>query len=57
MTKKHYKMIAGIIRRAEKAGELKYAGSVMYRFVACLKKDNPKFNQEKFIDECDIYEN
>lgn len=56
MTRKHYKMIAEVIKRAEKAGELKYAGSVMHRFADCFAEDNSKFNRQKFIDACDIYE-
>ena len=56
MTRKHYKAIAEIINKSEKAHLLNYAGSVMQRFIDYFEKDNPEFNRDKFIKACDIYE-
>ncbi len=54
-TKRHYQEIAKVIYEANKAGDLKYAGSVVNRFCDCFKAHSPRFDRQKFLDACDIY--
>ena len=52
ITKKQIKAIAKIINNTANAGELKYAGSVAYRFANYFKTQKSKFAYHKFVEEC-----
>lgn len=54
LTKKDVRAIAEMIRESDKAKEMRYAGSVAYRFAAWLESKNLKFkfNRYRFIDIC-----
>lgn len=52
ITKKQIRTITKIINDAANAGELKYAGSIAYRFADYFKTQNPNFDYHKFVEEC-----
>lgn len=54
LMKKHFKAIAEIIKAADKAKELRYAGSVARRFIDYFATQNPNFNRQKFFDACGL---
>ena len=54
VSKKDFKAVAEIIRKADKSGELKYAGSVAYRFSKYFATQNPHFDRERFMKACGL---
>lgn len=54
MTKKDYELIALVIRTTNENGDLDGAVTLAVNFEAVLKKENPKFDGDKFLAACGV---
>lgn len=54
MTKKDYELIALVIRTTNESGDLDGAVTLAVNFEAVLKKENPKFDGDKFLTACGV---
>lgn len=53
MSKKHYKLIASMIRQVIAAhGESMHVTLIIHGLCDILKSDNRNFNKQKFLDAC-----
>ena len=54
VTKKDFIAIAEIIKEADKANEIRYAGSLARRFSGYFIKQNRGLDYDKFIEACGL---
>ena len=52
MTRKDFEAIAKIIKDADKAGNIRYPGTLAYTFADYLETTNPRFDRDRFIAAC-----